>query len=187
MDEEGEEIPKEKHTEPPKIFLFNHLRFTILYHEDAKRKPPGIRIVGFEVEPFSVKHTYLNQMDWKQCLNHLAGGGGKCNLNTCSKDKVVNLSAEPMLLNPDKKGETEVVWTYDVFYKSSPVRWSTRWDAYLQSADDAQVMLTAFLLTNQFFLRVITQSSDGTLGCLWQMCVEHGIAGRPHLCVCVCV
>jgi hypothetical protein len=53
--------------------------------------------------------------------------------------QVVNLSAEPMLLNPEKKGETEVIWTYDVMYKSSPVRWSTRWDAYLQSADDAQV------------------------------------------------
>jgi len=152
VDEDGEEIPKEQHTEPAKIFLFNHLRFTILYHEDAKRKPPGIRIVGFEVEPFSVKHSYVNQVDWRQCLNHMAGQGGMCNLNTCSKDKVVNLSAEPMLLNPEKKGETEVIWTYDVMYKSSPVRWSTRWDAYLQSADDAQVHW--FSILNSFMIVV---------------------------------
>ena len=50
-----------------------------------------------------------------------------------------------MLLNPEKKGETEVIWTYDVMYKSSPVRWSTRWDAYLQSADDAQVSVNGDL------------------------------------------
>eukprot|EP00283_Hemiselmis_rufescens_P010215 CAMPEP_0173435292 /NCGR_PEP_ID=MMETSP1357-20121228/14667_1 /TAXON_ID=77926 /ORGANISM="Hemiselmis rufescens, Strain PCC563" /LENGTH=663 /DNA_ID=CAMNT_0014400257 /DNA_START=19 /DNA_END=2010 /DNA_ORIENTATION=- len=148
VDEEGEEVAKEKLTDTPKIFLFNHLRFTILYHEDPNRH--GIRIVGFEVEPFSVKHKYMNQVDWKQCLNKMAGQGGNCNLLTCSKDKEVNLSAEPMLLNPDKKDPTEVIWTYDVHYKPSPIRWSTRWDAYLQSADDAQVHW--FSILNSFMI-----------------------------------
>jgi hypothetical protein len=82
VDEEGVEISKEKLAEPPKIFLFNHLRFTVLYHEDPNRH--GIRIVGFEVEPFSVKHSYINQVDWKECLNRAAGSGGKCNLETVS-------------------------------------------------------------------------------------------------------
>ena len=53
------------------IYLFNHLRFTILYndfHGGDKR-----RVVGFEVEPISVKHTYDNMVSVR------AGGreGGK--------------------------------------------------------------------------------------------------------------
>ena len=41
--------------------LNNHLRFTILYHKNAETDLS--RIVGFEVEPFSVKHTYDGE--WK--------------------------------------------------------------------------------------------------------------------------
>lgn len=97
IDDQGEEVPKEQLTEPSKIFLFNHLRFTILYHEDPNRH--GIRIVGFEVEPFSVKHSYINQVDWKECLNKMAGAGGKCNMNTVRSCFLFLL--DPLLLLPD--------------------------------------------------------------------------------------
>ena len=39
-----------------KAFINNHVRFTILYHKDDDTDLA--RIVGFEAEPFSVKHTY---------------------------------------------------------------------------------------------------------------------------------
>ena len=35
---------------------------------------------------------------------------------------------------------TQVIWTYDVAFKASTIKWSTRWDTYLQSADDAEVI-----------------------------------------------
>ena len=41
--------------------LNNHLRFTILYHRDVDTDLA--RIVGFEVEPFSVKHSYEGTWD----------------------------------------------------------------------------------------------------------------------------
>ena len=37
-----------------KVYIHNHLRFTILYHRDIETDLS--RIVGFEVEPFSVQH-----------------------------------------------------------------------------------------------------------------------------------
>ncbi len=37
-------------------YLNNHLTFTILYHKDAATDLA--RIVGFEVEPYSVQHSY---------------------------------------------------------------------------------------------------------------------------------
>lgn len=41
---------------PEKHFIHNHARFTILYHKDVETDLA--RIVGFEVEPASVKHTF---------------------------------------------------------------------------------------------------------------------------------
>jgi transmembrane 9 superfamily protein 2/4 len=37
-------------------FLYNHLRFNILYHKDAATDLS--RIVGFEVEAFSAQHRW---------------------------------------------------------------------------------------------------------------------------------
>lgn len=42
--------------EGEKAYLNNHLSFTILYHKDAETDLA--RIVGFEVEPYSVAHEY---------------------------------------------------------------------------------------------------------------------------------
>lgn len=42
--------------EDGRTFVHNHLRFTLLYHVGAE--DDLARIVGFEVEPFSVQHKY---------------------------------------------------------------------------------------------------------------------------------
>jgi len=133
---------------PPKIVLFNHLRFTVLVHEDLKRGTR--RVVGFEVEPFSVRHTYENQIDFSKCVGKQAGENHQCALNTCSRVKPVSAREPPLLLDVQKKGKTEVIWTYDVAFKASTIKWSTRWDTYLQSADDAEVHW--FSILNSFMI-----------------------------------
>ena len=132
-----EEKPKDSHYGKQRIVLFNHLRFTILMHEDMKKGTR--RVVGFEVEPFSVHHTYMNQIDFSECVGVQAGDHKKCNLDTCSARKPVGLHERPLMLDVNKRGKTEVIWTYDVIFQTSNIKWSTRWDTYLQSADDAEV------------------------------------------------
>ena len=58
--------------EATRFFLNNHLRFTILYHEDADAALA--RIVGFEVEPFSVRHRRSSQ---RGRTNRVAGQAGR--------------------------------------------------------------------------------------------------------------
>ena len=156
VDAEGEPVVTMRvgDAPPPSTFLFNHLRFTVLFNEDPTRA--GMRVVGFEVEPFSVKHTHVNEIDWDDCTGKAAGAGNKCALQTCSAQVPVSLSSPPLLVegegSPSRAGakKQEVIWTYDVVFKPSPNRWSTRWDTYLQSADDAQVhwfsILNAFMI-----------------------------------------
>ena len=44
-----------------KVYINNHLHFTILYHRDDITDLA--RIVGFEVEPYSVAHVYDGKWD----------------------------------------------------------------------------------------------------------------------------
>jgi transmembrane 9 superfamily member 2/4 len=80
-------------------FLHNHLRFTILYTRDATTDLA--RIVGFEVEPFSVKHDYDKPWD-----------AGNPSLKTCNPGRMISVShSQPPL---EVKEGNEVIFTYDV-------------------------------------------------------------------------
>jgi len=96
-------------------YLNNHLLLTIKYHKDGSFD--GSRIVGFEVEPSSVKHAYSGQ--WK---------GGETPLTTCGG----TASAVPLSM----AAAGEVIFTYDVKWESSDIKWASRWDTYLLMGDE---------------------------------------------------
>ncbi|CAL0327170.1 unnamed protein product [Lupinus luteus] len=103
-----------------KFFIHNHLAFTVKYHRDLQTE--STRIVGFEVKPFSVKHEYEGKWD------------EKTRLTTCdphSKHTVVN-SNTPQEVEENQ----EIIFTYDVDFQESDVKWASRWDAYLLMNDD---------------------------------------------------
>ncbi|KAK2398920.1 Transmembrane 9 super member 8 [Trifolium repens] len=103
-----------------KFFIHNHLAFTVKYHRDSLTE--SARIVGFEVKPFSVKHEYEGKWD------------EKTRLTTCdphAKHTVVN-SNTPQEVEEGK----EIIFTYDVEFQESDVKWASRWDAYLLMNDD---------------------------------------------------
>ena len=102
-------------TTPKTAYLNNHLRFIIKYHKDAKFD--GARIVGFEVEAFSVMHKYK-------------GTWGK-DAQLTSVPLSPDLPPQPV---PDGAGE--VIFTYDVTWEESDIRWASRWDLYLYMGDD---------------------------------------------------
>ena len=112
---------KKKGKSKAAVFINNHLRFTILYHRDAETDLS--RIVGFEVEPFSVEHSYDEPWDPLHTK-----------LFTCNQaeGKTVTHEMEPMRIY---KG-AQVIFTYDVLFKPSQIKWASRWDTYLLMMDD---------------------------------------------------
>lgn len=114
--------------------LNNHLRFKILYHPfdssddnhfDAS-DPSGNFIVGFQVVPFSIQHRYTGVWNKeKESANALA---------TCIfKDGKATGSFQPHVpqsINAAEGGE--VVFSYDVVWERTDVKWASRWDVYLQ-------------------------------------------------------
>ncbi|XP_020222630.1 transmembrane 9 superfamily member 10 [Cajanus cajan] len=103
-----------------KHFIHNHLTFIVKYHRDPVTEMS--RIVGFEVKPFSVKHEYEGEWD------------NNTRLTTCDPHakKIVSGSEPPQEVE-DKK---EIIFSYDVEFQESDVKWASRWDSYLLMADD---------------------------------------------------
>ena len=98
-------------------YIYNHHRLVFKYHIDSSFD--GARVVGFEVEPFSVKHT-LETVE------------GTERLTTCSKQKPVTHE-----MTPQEAGvSSDVLWTYDVRWEYSDVKWASRWDVYLYATDE---------------------------------------------------
>ncbi|EGB07032.1 hypothetical protein AURANDRAFT_28353 [Aureococcus anophagefferens] len=106
-------------------YLYNHVRLTFLYHEEPGA--PGARVVGFEVEPMSVKHAYDEGDE---------PFGPMTTLKTCNEMAPARHRPETF---QDVDEAQEVVYTYDVFWVRSETRWAERWDAYLNGDPNDEI------------------------------------------------
>jgi transmembrane 9 superfamily protein 2/4 len=101
-------------------YLYNHVNIIIEYHTVS---PGQHRIVGFYVEPLSIKHSFFGDVEWD-------GKGTPPSLSSCSSIK--RLSYEDIKKNNAQKVAVgKVVYTYGVEWRASDVKWASRWDVYL--------------------------------------------------------
>ncbi|KAH7288216.1 hypothetical protein KP509_31G017400 [Ceratopteris richardii] len=104
-----------------KYFINNHLSFEVLYHLDPDTATS--RIVGFEVIPFSILHNYEKPWD-----------SNNPNFTTCNEKSKVSAS---LAMQPQEVEEgQEIIFTYDVSFTESNIKWASRWDVYLNMSDD---------------------------------------------------
>nr|GMC73159.1 transmembrane 9 superfamily member 7-like [Ipomoea batatas] len=103
-----------------KYFINNHLSFRVMYHKDTETDTA--RIVGFEVTPNSINHEYK---EWNEKNPQVT----TCNQNT---KNILQGTTVPQEVDTNK----EVVFTYDVSFKESEIKWASRWDTYLLMNDD---------------------------------------------------
>lgn len=117
-------------------YLNNHLRFDILYHEEPESYE-GSRIVGFEISSFSVKHAYSGTFS------------GNTVLDTCNALNPVSQESTPQPLETE---DNEVIFTYDVRWTKSDIKWASRWDMYLKPTTGASVHW--FSIGNSFMIMI---------------------------------
>lgn len=93
--------------EDDKHFVNNHWHIALQYNQ-APDEFEGYRVVGFEVYPYSIVQEK-------------------------------NEAGDPLCTNMDEyeprfnlAEQNEIMFTYDVTWVPSPVRWASRWDAYLK-------------------------------------------------------
>ncbi|XP_017700410.1 transmembrane 9 superfamily member 11-like [Phoenix dactylifera] len=119
-------------------YLFNHLKFTVLVHKyeetnvasvmstgDAAEMipsnsgksggPPGYMVVGFEVVPCSFQHDPESVKNSKMYDKY---------------PKKIN--CDPSTVAMAIKENQPVVFSYEVDFVESDIKWPSRWDAYLK-------------------------------------------------------
>ena len=105
------------YTEGKIQYLYNHVNIILEYHTVAA---DAHRIVGFYVEPLSIKHAFVNDARWD-------GRGEAPELATCSSSG--HLEYDSIKTHQTVSGE--VIFTYGVEFRESEVIWASRWDVYL--------------------------------------------------------
>merc|ERR1711968_367264 len=141
-------------------FLFNHVKIVVSVHRAVERsteEDERVRVVGFRVEPYSIKHVYDENIPFST---------KETQLNTCSAQR-------PARNDPTNyqriDGSTEVVFTYDVEWEDSATPWAHRWDVFLQGNPDDKIhwfsitnstMIVVFLTVMVAMILVRTLSQD---------------------------
>jgi transmembrane 9 superfamily member 2/4 len=111
------------------VYLYNHLKFAITYHEDPKQFN-GVRITGFDVHPVSINHDVPT--DGVVTAN--------TPMSTCQGMDVENGSENYMNLSYDQGDSISVVFSYDIqWIKNDDLQWADRWDVYFVGAPDDDI------------------------------------------------
>ena len=137
------------HEDDHKSYVHNHVNIEIMYHPvDSSSDVKKYRIVRFTVEPFSIKHHYVDSEDAFD--DH---DDDSAQLEALKKIKNPIASCDPSIPPSERshttydmvteKGRTpqpasgEVLFTYDVHWvENLELQWASRWDIYL-SMDNA--------------------------------------------------
>jgi transmembrane 9 superfamily protein 2/4 len=106
------------YTEGMSIYIYNHVNIVLEYHSvDVNAH----RIVGFYVEPLSVRHTFANGATWD-------GKGDAPALSSCSAGKHLDYDG---VKTHQKVENGKMLFTYGVEWRESEIKWASRWDVYL--------------------------------------------------------
>lgn len=100
------------------FYLYNHVNIIIDY---SVVEDDGYRIVGFYVEPLSIKHKFSGGRSWD-------GKEAPPPLASCTAGEHAEFDSTT---EPQKAESGNVLFTYDVEWKESEVQWASRWDVYL--------------------------------------------------------
>ena len=106
----------------------NHLNMEIHYHK--VESSDLFRVVRFLVEPFSISHSFdENTKDGEVTINNP--------IASCESDAEKHTDWNMLhKTNMQQVASGKVLFTYDVIWKESDVKWGSRWDIYL-SMDNA--------------------------------------------------
>jgi transmembrane 9 superfamily protein 2/4 len=111
------------------IFLYNHLKFTVTYHQDPEAFD-GIRITGFDVHPVSIAHEF----DPKSTVTE------RSDIKTCKGMDVENSAESYLSLAIEKGNSVDVMYSYDITWNENDnLLWADRWDVYLVGAPDDDI------------------------------------------------
>lgn len=129
-------------------YVYNHVNIIIDYHQ-VDPEEEGYRVVAFAVEPFSVKHKYANDYSW----DGESSEGFVKPLDTCPSTGV-HMSRNYVMQAQIVEEDANIMYTYDVTWVPSDVRWASRWDVYLSEDHMVPAQVHWYSITNSILVVV---------------------------------
>eukprot|EP00591_Stephanopyxis_turris_P000203 CAMPEP_0195520288 /NCGR_PEP_ID=MMETSP0794_2-20130614/16545_1 /TAXON_ID=515487 /ORGANISM="Stephanopyxis turris, Strain CCMP 815" /LENGTH=561 /DNA_ID=CAMNT_0040649615 /DNA_START=59 /DNA_END=1741 /DNA_ORIENTATION=+ len=123
--EEERFTPNREFWKKEDAYVYNHANLYIDYH------PLGDgdhRVVGFGVEPMSVKHRY-SQSDF--VWDGSSAEGFAKPLQSCPSGIGIHMDRKYVRENQIIAPDETILFTYDVIWRESDTEWASRWDIYL--------------------------------------------------------
>jgi len=139
-----------------KAYIFNHVKLIVEYHQVVPEEEL-FRVVGFFVEPISVKHKYADGFKW----DGKAAEGFTHSLETCSSTTMINAD-DVKELQVIAEGE-EILFTYDVLWTESETRWASRWDIYLSMDNAISSTIHWFSIVNSLLIILFLSGMVGMI------------------------
>lgn len=126
-------------------YVFNHVKIIIDYHP----RDDGYRVVGFAVEPTSVKHRFPAGYEW----DGLTMEGFSKSLETCPSSASADFITQDTVETPQiVKPAESILYTYDVIWRESEIAWSSRWDVYLTEDHFVPPQVHWYSITNSILV-----------------------------------
>jgi transmembrane 9 superfamily protein 2/4 len=143
------------------FYLYNHLKFTITYHEDPNEFE-GVRITGFDVHPVSIAHKKSgNEKD--ELETNLEAANKKDDWSTCGDgESPVNEPETYLALRSGSTGESmRILYSYEVEWKEFDLPWADRWDIYLVGSPDDEIHY--FAIVNSLMIVIFLTGAVATI------------------------
>jgi len=129
-------------------YVYNHVNIIVDYHQ-VEEGVEGYRVVAFSVEPLSVKHSYAGDYEWdgespegyQKHLQSCPGGGVHMSRPAITQSQIVDYNEN-------------IIFTYDVFWRPSEVKWASRWDVYLSEDHMVPAQVHWYSITNSILVVV---------------------------------
>jgi transmembrane 9 superfamily protein 2/4 len=132
--------------EKERPYINNHVNIHVDYHQ----YDPDIeeyRVVGFAVEPLSVKHKFEGGYMWDGTANE----GWTKHLDTCKASAPHFERSGIRHAQQVKPGEV-ILFTYDVIWSESETAWASRWDIYLSEDHLVPAKVHWYSITNSILV-----------------------------------
>ena len=144
------------------FYLYNHLKFTITYHEDPNEFE-GVRITGFDVHPVSISHTVDEDKGQVELETNLEAANKIDSWSTCGEGE--SPMNEPETYLPLRSGMTgesmRILYSYEVTWKEFELPWSDRWDIYLVGSPDDEIHY--FAIVNSLMIVIFLTGAVATI------------------------
>jgi len=134
--------------ESGEAYVYNHVNIVVDYHQ-VEEGVEGYRVVAFAVEPLSVKHVFANDWTW----DGMTPEGFQKPLESCP-GAGIHMSRQHIRQAQIVKEGSTILYTYDVTWVASDVRWASRWDVYLSEDHMVPAQVHWYSITNSILVVV---------------------------------